>query len=129
MDMCWIAAALLIHPRTEPIFLVSNELIERKVKSLFGEDITRIMIDRHLVSWEDRQFDRTNPKRGGSRNRYFFRTVDGIKPTESGKFRLYKASDNAFDGVDKNGKTHPDPTEIPQEYRFLIDWYLAYYFK
>ena len=129
MDMCWIAAAILIHPQTDPIFLVSNGLIERKVKSMFGEDITRIMIDRHLVSWEDRQADKTQPKRGGSRNRYFFRTIDGQKPAENGKFRLYKLSDSVYDGMDKTGKIHPDPTEIPQEYHYLLDWYQSEYFK
>lgn len=129
MDMCWIAAATLIYPRTEVTFLISKEQIDLKVKNLFREDITPIMLTHHLVSWQDRQADKSNPGRGGSRNRYFFRTRDGLKPADDGRFRLYKPIDKTYDGKDKTGKSHPDRAEIPHEYHYLLDWYDSEYFK
>ena len=75
------------------------------------------------MSWENRQADKTNPARGGSRNRYLFRTEDGVSPSEYGDFRLYKDTDSLHDGKDKTGRINPELNEIPEEYHYLIDWY------
>ena len=128
MDMIWIAAAMLIYPKTSLTFTVTRIQIEEKVANLFGADLTPIMIERHLVSWEDRQANKTFPTRGGNRARYLFRTEDGKTPSRKGQYRLYKNLDGNFDGIDKTGRTHPDKADIPLEYHNLIEWYLAKYY-
>jgi hypothetical protein len=128
MDMIWIAVATLLYPATSPKTMVTRRQIENKVDNLFGDNIMPVMIERHLVSWVDRQADKAQPSRGGSRNRYLFRTIDGTSPSEMGDFRLYKQMDNQYDGWDKTGRTCPDPTSIPVEYHYLIDWYKTDYY-
>ena len=128
MDMIWIATAKLIYPRTSPSILVSQREINREITKLFDVSISRVMLEKHLVSWEDRQADRVIPTRGGSRNRYLFRTKDGLSPSKDGNFRLYKQIDSKYDGVDKIGRTHPESSNIPEKYHSLIEWYEAKYF-
>ena len=129
MDMIWVATADLIHPTTDQARTVSRTDIEQRVSELFrGIPITPVMIEKHLVSWEDRQADRRNPRRGGSRNRYLFRTLDGSRPSGSGRFRLYKDGDSGHDGNDKTGKICPEATAIDPEYQHLLAWYRDSYF-
>ena len=85
------------------------------------------MINKHLVSWEDRQADHENPARGGSRNRYLFRTENGSEPSVEGRFRLYKKCDEIYDGEDKNGPSCPQKEKIDTQYYYLINWYEKYY--
>ena len=72
MDMVWVATANLLHPNTASVSTVTREQIESEINRLFGAgvDIPRVLIDRPLVSCEDRQADRAIPERGGSRSRY-----------------------------------------------------------
>ena len=116
MDMVWVAVALLVHPRVEANVFVEKSQIDSKVLELFGKIITPVMINKHLVNSEDRQADRANPSRGGSRNRYLVRG-------ERGSFRLYKQRDGESDAWDKTDRTHPHPHEIDPEYRYLVTWY------
>jgi hypothetical protein len=127
MDMIWIAVASMLHPETSASKTVTRGQIEAHVTKLFAETITPVMIERHLVSFEDRQADKTDPRRGGSRNRYLFRTVDGNLPSRDGRFRIYKQADSKHDGWEKTGPTHPDPAAVAAEYRSLIDWYRRQY--
>lgn len=94
---------------------------------LFGESVTPVVIDRHLVSSVDRQADRSIPARGGSRNRYLFRTVDGIYPSNRGSFRLYKTVDAQHDGHEKTGKTLPETAAVSMEHQHYLHWYLGNY--
>lgn len=128
MDMVWVATAKLIHPGISSSVLVARNEIQQEVARLFGEKITPVMIEKHLVSWEDRQADRTYPKRGGSRNRYLFRTEDGVSPSGDGDFRLYRQSDAEYDGIDKTGRIHPEIDAIPERYHYLMEWYQSEYF-
>jgi len=131
MDMVWVATANLLHPNTASATTVTRAQIEAEVNRLFGAgiNIPRVLIDRHLVSFEDRQADHKIPERGGSRNRYLFRTVDGRAPSRQGHFRLYKTSDATHDGGDKSGPTRPNPTNIDVPHRPLIPWYDDVYFR
>jgi len=127
MDKIWIATASMIKPKTSKKVLVTRDQIEQKISSKWNTDITPVMINKHLVSWEDRQADKNNPSRGGSRNRYLFRTKDGKTPSANGDFRLYKEIDSKDNGKDKNGKCHPSKKDIPQKYHNLVDWYKNQY--
>jgi hypothetical protein len=127
MDMIWVAVASLLHPDTRSSKTVTRSDIESTVSKLFGKSLTPVMIERHLVSSEDRMADKDNPQRGGSRNRYLFRTVDGNAPSREGRFRLYKLNDAKHDGWDKTGPSHPEVSAVRSEYRHLIAWYRQEY--
>jgi len=119
MNMVWIAVAKLLHSHS--VRSVTESDIKRLVEGLFGAEITPVMINVHLVASEDRQADKANPWRGGSRNRYLSRASDG-------RFRLYKKSDELHDGFDKTGPTHPPVDSLPDEYKYLVSWYENEYF-
>lgn len=119
MNMIWIAVAKILHSRSA--LSVTKSDIDRVVDELFQAEITPVMINVHLVASEDRQADKNNPQRGGSRNRYLSREIDGT-------FRLYKKSDEAHDGFDKTGPTHPSVDSLPDEYKHLVDWYKKEYY-
>jgi hypothetical protein len=121
MDMIWISVASLLYPETDSSKTVARDQIEMQIQRLYNESVTRIMIEKHLAGSEDRQADKSNLSRGGSRNRYLFKTSDGRR------FRLYRASDSKNDGWDKIGPTHPDRSRISDEYHYLLDWYVNEY--
>jgi uncharacterized membrane protein len=127
MDMIWIAVASLIAPNTLSSRTVTRQAIQARVAELFGESVTPVVIDRHLVSSVDRQADRAIPTRGGSRNRYLFRTIDGVSPSDRGNFRLYKTADARHDGHEKTGKTLPEVAAVSVEHQHYLDWYVTYY--
>ena len=127
MDMIWVAVASLLHPETAESRTVTRSQIESEVLKVFGTTLTPVMIEKHLVSFEDRLADKADPRRGGSRNRYLFRTEIGNLPSRQGRFRLYKLADSKHDGWEKSGPTHPDPNSINPEFRSLIEWYKALY--
>jgi hypothetical protein len=127
MDMVWAAVASMLHPETSSSRTVTRSEIEATVEKLFVASITPVMVERHLVSSEDRMADKEQPQRGGSRNRYLFRTSDGTMPARDGRFRLYKNADAKYDGWEKTGPTHPDASAIPTEYRHLVEWYAGKY--
>ena len=120
MDMVWVAVATIIHPRAASSVFVTKSKIDSTVAKLFGEIITPVMINKHLVNSEDRQADRSNPQRGGSRNRYLVRGGHG-------DFRLYKSSDSSSDAWEKTGPTRPDPNKLDPDYRHLVSWYETNY--
>lgn len=129
MDMIWVAVASMIQPSTDSSKTVARSEIAAKVTELFGATLTPVMIEKHLVSWEDRQADKANPRRGGSRKRYLFKTVDGHTPFGKGQFRLYKATDRTRDGWEKDGPTCPVREAVADDYCHLIDWYRTRYFE
>jgi hypothetical protein len=127
-DKIWVATTSLIYPRTNKTILVSREEIEDQVYRIWQSTLTPIMIEKHLVSFEDRQADRMNPSRGGNRKRYLFRTSDGVNPSEGGDFRLYCRDDSPHDGWDKTGPTCPSKEHIDKQYLYLLNWYMDQYF-
>jgi hypothetical protein len=128
MDMIWIAAASLIYPELTSRRLLTETQIKEQVYRLCKTKITPIMVSKHLVSWEGRQADTGNPRRGGSRNRYLFRTTNGKNPSGAGSYRLYKQIDSQYDGWEKTGRMCPEYEDIPDEYHYLIGWYNRHYY-
>lgn len=116
MDMVWVAVASLLHPRTNADVFVRKGQIDASVVELFNESIPSVLITHHLVNSVDRQADRAQPDRGGSRNRYLFRG-------EAGGYRLYKHADRNSDAWEKNGPTHPAAENVNREYAELLSWY------
>ena len=128
MDMIWVAVASMIHPTTASSKTITRGEIEVQVLKLFGTTLTPVMIEKHLVSWENRQADKALPRRGGSRNRYLFKTADSHTPSRDGRFRLYKVADGTRDGWEKDGPTCPDRKAVADDHRHLVDWYETHYF-
>jgi hypothetical protein len=127
MTKYWLATASLLYPATSPELLVTLNQIGHKHQELFGEALAR-NLEQQLISWKPRYADNKIPTRGGSRNRYLFRTDDGRTPSPRGRFRLYKLSDAEHDGPEKSsGPMCPARAEVQEEFRYLIDWYLACY--
>ena len=120
MDMVWVATANLLHPATTTTPTLTRGQIEAEVDTLFGETITPVMIERHLVNSVDRMADKDQPQRGGSRNRYLVRVGD--------RYRLYKRTDSQTDAWEKTGPTHPNSESIDHQYVHLVDWYEQSYF-
>ncbi|MCK4460767.1 MAG: hypothetical protein KAW46_03130 [candidate division Zixibacteria bacterium] len=129
MDMIWVAVASMIHPITGPSKTVSRSEIVALVSKLFDATIRPIMIEKHLVNWEDRQANKAYPRSGGSRKRYLFKTADGHTPSRNGQFRLYKAADGTRDGWEKDGPTCPVREAVADDYCHLVDWYKTRYFE
>lgn len=127
MDKNWIATATLIYPNTLDTYLVSESQIIEKIDEMFKTEITPIMLEKHLVSFIDRMADKNNLIRGGSRNRYLFRTSDGKNPNSKGNFRLYKNRDQQYDGWDKTGKECPLKKDVDEKYHYLLNWYSQEY--
>lgn len=126
MDKLWVTVAKLLYPETHNNHLVDSAEIKKEYKSLFGVEISPHLIF-HLISWKARNIDKENPSRGGSRNRYFFKTDDGINPSLNGGYRLYKNTDSFFDGEGKDGPICPHEDRMPVEFHFLRNWYLEDY--
>ncbi len=127
MDMIWVAVASMLHPSTLSKQTVTRQMIAHRVLELFGTVITPVVVEKHLVSSIDRQADKNQPSRGGSRNRYLFRTHDGSIPSMNGGFRLYKAADTPYDAHEKTAKTHPEEAAFVPEYRHYVLWYTQNY--
>jgi hypothetical protein len=127
MSKYWVATASLLYPDTSPRKLVTRDQIRSKHEELFGEALSP-SLEQQLISWKRRYADNQAPTRGGSRNRYLFRTSDGRTPDPSGRFRLYKRSDGIYDGTDKSsGPTCPARDDVEDKFRYLLDWYIVSY--
>lgn len=122
MNMIWVAVARCIYPDTQSVTKVTKEEIDEMVGRLFGEKITPVMITHHLVNSKDRQADKSNSQRGGSRNRYL------VKDAQN-RCRLYKDVDSSSDGWDKTGPSCPSEDEVTPEFRYLVRWYTSTYLR
>jgi hypothetical protein len=128
MSKIWVATATLIFPNTSHLILFTKQQIIDQIDKLWNTHISLVMLEKHLVSFENRQYDKGHPSRGGSRNRYLFRTSDGFAPDDNGSFRLYKGIDGQYDGKDKTGPYCPLPSKVDPQFQYLIGWYQANYF-
>lgn len=126
MTKFWLATASLLHPAVSTERLVTLKQIQQKHSELFNEALPQ-SLEQQLISWKRRYADNNQPTRGGSRNRYLFRTTDGYAPSTNGKFRLYKLSDSQHDGTDKTGPTNPGIGDVDLNFAYLVNWYLNAY--
>ncbi len=122
MNKIWIAVGTLIYPDIRATTTVSKAQIDAKIQTMFAATISPVMITHHLVGSEDRQRDKNNPQRGGSRNRYLTRDA-------AGRFRLYRKADGVNDGRDKTGPFCPLAENICPKYQYLLKWYNSCYFE
>ena len=114
-NLVWVAVALLhVENKEKDVFQVKQ--IFQKAKDLglsHAADETLMMhISLHCVA---------NAKAQPNTHRKLFRMA-------SGWYRLYRPDDPYHSSREK-GRTSPLAEEIPQEYRYLIDWYNDEYSK
>lgn len=114
-NLIWIAVALL-HTENKEKDVFQVKQIFQKAKDLglsHAADETLMMhISLHCVA---------NAKAQPNKHRKLFRIT-------SGWYRLYRTGD-PYDISREKGRTTPLAEEIPQEYRYLIEWYNNEYSK
>jgi hypothetical protein len=111
-NLVWVAVALL-HAENKEKDVFQVKQIFQKAKDLGlsnATDETLMMhISLHCVA---------NAKAQPNTHRKLFRMA-------SGWYRLYRP-DDPFDPSREKGRTAPLAEEIPQQYRYLLDWYNEY---
>ncbi len=106
-DQAWIATALLQREHPERPDFTLREIRERAERE-FGP--LKPGVWQHLVS------------HGVASNAPTPVSVRLLTQTERGRRRLYRPGD-PVDPKRQRGKTHPDPAQVPEKYRGLIEWY------
>ena len=114
-DEIWLATSLLHreHPEREDFSVI--EIVERAMKEALAGGYRpglQIHASTHCVA---------NKPPNPARHRM-------LSETRRGRRRLFRPGDK-FHRDRKSGKTHPDPENLPQKYRYLIDWYEHDYAK
>jgi hypothetical protein len=107
-DAVWIATALMQKERGTQADFSLKEIMER-ARTEDPKGAERPGIWAHVVSHAVADLP-PNPGR--------YRM---LHQTGRGRRRLFRAGDPFHPG--RTGKTHPNPNEIPEFYRPLIDWY------
>ena len=108
-DEVWLATSLLHreHPEREDFSVI--EIVERAMKEGVAGAYRpglQIHASTHCVASKP-----PNPARHCM-----------LSETRRGRRRLFRLGDKLHRNR-KGGKTHPDPENLPQKYRYLIDWY------
>jgi hypothetical protein len=110
-DQAWIATALLHREHPESSDFSLDEVLGRAGDE-FGYPL-QPGVRQHIVSHGVAQIEPTP-----ARLRMFTRT-------ERARRRLFRPGDTA--NKNRTGRTHPDPRQLDEKYRPLVDWYLREY--
>jgi hypothetical protein len=112
-DKAWVAAALLHkqNPNREDFDL--HEIADRAKQEFGGEGSLQPGVWQHMVS------------HGVAQNKPSPVKLRFFTKTERGRRRLFRFGDPS--NRNRNGRTHPDPNNLPEQYRGLVDWYLSEY--
>ncbi len=102
----WIAAALLQREGREDFSV--REVVERILREPLDEYRPGLQVhaSNHCVASKA-----PNP----AEHRF-------LHETGRGRRRLYRTGDN-FHPNRRKGRTHPSADELPEKYRYLVDWY------
>ena len=106
-DQAWIAGAILQRNHPERTDFSVGE-IRKQAEREFGA--LRPGVYQHIVNHGLAQ---ATPAPA---------TYRLFTQTERGRRRLFRPGDTENAGR-RSGKTHPDPTQLPEKYRGLVDWY------
>jgi len=108
-DECWIALATLVRDNPQRSAFPAREIIDMASR-MFGT--ARPGWTPHIY-----QHNVANVAPSSATYRMFSKVTGG--------YRLYRKGDPVAPG--RSGKLHPDPEDLPDEYRPLVDWYLSSY--
>ena len=111
-DEAWIGLALLHreHPETESF--TAREILDR-IKSEGVTSELRPGVQVHIYL-----HNVANVEPNSARYRMFWKLPDDT-------YRLVRPGDHAHPS--RKGKTKPERTELPEQYRYLLDWYEQIY--
>ena len=112
-DEVWIACALLHKENSQRTSFSNSEIADR----IRRENIYGTM--RVGVQWHIYLHCVANKPANPARHRMLYELPDGTK-------RLFRTSDN-YHYTREEGKITPEACDIPQEYRYLIKWYMENY--
>jgi len=111
-DEVWIATALLHREHPEREDFAEGEIVERaRNENILGSLRPGVVVHVNTHSVANRP-----PSPGALRMLY---------ETRRGMRRLYREADDAH--PDRHGKILPRRDDIPEQYRYLLDWYEAEY--
>lgn len=110
-DSVWVATALLQQERGPEADFGAGEILDRvAAEHLWDRDPGTLK--QHVYKHNVAQL-RAQP----DTHRLLTRTARGRR-------RLFRAGD-PYDVAREGGKTHPEPSDVPEQYRSLVAWYLA----
>jgi len=112
-DEVWIGTALLHYEKPSAKSFSNNQILYRiKQENIFGA--IRPDIQTHIIS-----HCVANKPAQPNRCRMLYSLRDGTK-------RLFRDTDNC-DLSRVNGKTKPNEEDVPEKYRYLLNWYNGEY--
>jgi hypothetical protein len=111
-DETWIATALLHREHPEAEDFTVQEIVDRAKK----ENITGTLRPGIYVHANSHCVANRLPSPG---------TYRMLFETGSGRRRLFRVGDPA--DPKRQGKTHPRGQDIPEQYRYLVTWYVEEY--
>ena len=109
-DATWIAAALLHREQPEKEGFTAQQIADRS-EEIYGNLRQSVYTHANTHCVANRP-----PNPGGYRMLY---------ETSSGLRRLYRETDDAH--PNRHGKILPRREDIPEQYRYLLDWYETEY--
>jgi hypothetical protein len=107
-DEAWLGLALLQHEHPERDSFSAREILDR-VKQEHAVPELRPGVQVHIY-----QHNVANIEPSSGRYRMFYKLPDDT-------YRLYRPADPAH--AARKGKIAPERDEIPEKYRYLLDWY------
>jgi hypothetical protein len=112
-DEAWIGLALLHREHPDRESFTAREILDR-VKSEGATRELRPGVQVHIYL-----HNVANVEPNSARYRMFWKL-----PNDT--YRLFRPNDHAHPS--RKGKTKPDREELPEQYRYLLDWYEQKYF-
>jgi hypothetical protein len=110
-DSVWVATALLQHERGADADFTAGEILDRaESEQLWNRDPDTLK--QHVYKHNVAQL-RAQPD-----------THRLLTRTGRGRRRLFRSGD-PYDAAREGGKTHPEPTDVPEKYRSLVAWYIT----
>jgi hypothetical protein len=107
-DEAWLALALLQHENPERASFSAREILDRVKQEQVTPELrpgVQVHIYLHNVA---------NSEPNSARYRMFYKLPDDT-------YRLYRPTDSAHPA--RKGKIVPERDELPDKYRYLLDWY------
>jgi len=111
-DEAWVGLALLHRENPERVSFTAREILDR-VKSEGATSELRPGVQVHIYL-----HNVANVEPNSARYRMFWKLADDT-------YRLVRPGEHAHPS--RKGKTKPERDELPEQYRYLLDWYEQQY--
>ncbi len=112
-DQAWVALALLHREHPEMRDFGLQEIIRRARQEFAGRGELQPGVPQHIMS------------HGVAQNSPTPASLRLFTKTDRSKRRLFRTGDES--NPRRRGRTHPEPGNLPEKYRPLVDWYVREY--